>query len=127
MNIEDYADVKQRDDNEMSQYFSQIQENLSNQDVDELKNMIQQQKGNIDSLSDKIKEKDEELRQKMERSVLQQREIDYKKKLITTRNRMLELSQEKNIYKTKVIYTLFATVLAITIFLLATYVYYKRM
>ena len=57
---------------------------------------------------------------------MQQREIEYKKKLINTRNRMLELSQEKNIYKTKVIYTLLATVVALVLILLGSYVMFSK-
>lgn len=94
--------------------------------ANDLKNMVEQQQGNIGALTEKIQNKDEELRNKIERSTLQQREIEYKRKLIATRNRMLELSQEKNIYKTKVIYTLLAVVIAIIIAILASYVYYKK-
>ena len=61
----------------------------------------------------------------MKRSAMQKQEIEYKKKLIDTRNRMLELSQEKNVYKNKVIYILMAVVLFIIIILLAVYVYFQ--
>jgi flagellar biosynthesis chaperone FliJ len=95
-------------------------------EINQLRGMIQQQEGNIGELSEKIQDKDAELREKMERSIQQQREIEYKKKLVTTRNRMLELSQEKNIYKTKVIYTLLAVILAVIIFIIASYVVFRR-
>jgi len=39
---------------------------------------------------------------------------------------MLELSQEKNIYKTKVIYTLLATVVALVLILLGSYVMFSK-
>ena len=95
-------------------------------EINQLRGMIQQQEGNIGELSEKIQDKDAELREKMERSIQQQREIEYKKKLVTTRNRMLELSQEKNIYKTKVIYTLLSVILAVIIFIIASYVVFRR-
>jgi len=57
---------------------------------------------------------------------VQQKEIDYKERLIDTRNRMLQLSQEKNIYKNKIIYTLFAVIIGIILVLLAVYVYFNK-
>jgi len=94
--------------------------------TDQLKDMITQQQGNISSMMEKISNKDDELQNKMERSVLQQREIEYKKKLVDTRNRMLQLSQDKNVYKGKVIYTLLASIILITVVLLAIYIYFMR-
>jgi len=73
-----------------------------------------------------IQQKDAELQERIQRSIMQQREIDYKKKIVNTRNRMLQLSQEKNMYKTKVIYTLLAVVLLLVIILLAIYFYFTK-
>ena len=42
---------------------------------------------------------------------------------ILTRNRMLELSQEKNVFRTKVIYTIRSIIIAILIFIIL-YKYY---
>ncbi len=53
-------------------------------------------------------------------------EIDEKNKLILTRARMLQLSQEKNSYKKKIIYSLIAIILLILILTLSTYVYFSR-
>jgi cytochrome c-type biogenesis protein CcmH/NrfG len=112
--------------NGMTEHFSNIQENITSSDVNSLRNMIQQQEGNIDKLSEIINDKDEELQNKMERTVQQQREIDYKKKLIATRNRMLQLSQEKNVYKNKVMYSLLSFVILLVIVLLVVYIYFKK-
>lgn len=113
--------------NNMMEGFANLQENLTgNELAKQIQKNIEQQRGNIDATSQKIDAKDKELYQKMQRSVMQQREIDYKKKLIDTRNRMLQLSQEKNIYKNKVIYTLIATIVLVVMILLGTYVTFGK-
>ena len=107
--------------------YANLQENLTGGELAaQIKSNIEQQQGNISKTQSKIEAKDKELQRKMQRSVMQQREIEYKKKLINTRNRMLELSQEKNIYKTKVIYTLLATVVALVLILLGSYVMFSK-
>ena len=107
--------------------YANLQENLTGGELAaQIKSNIEQQQGNISNTQSKIEAKDRELQRKMQRSVMQQREIEYKKKLINTRNRMLELSQEKNIYKGKVIYTLLASIILITVVLLAIYIYFMR-
>jgi len=107
--------------------YANLQENLTGGELAaQIKSNIEQQQGNISNTQSKIEAKDRELQRKMQRSVMQQREIEYKKKLINTRNRMLELSQEKNIYKTKVIYTLLATVVALVLILLGSYVMFSK-
>lgn len=120
--------------NNLSEHFSNIQENLTNNsekkltasDVNDLRDMIEEQEGNIDNLSNIINDKDEELQRKMERNIMQKKEIDYKNKLIATRNRMLELSQEKNIYKNKVVYSLLSLVILLVIIFLTAYIYFGK-
>lgn len=58
-----------------------------------------------------IAEKDKNIQRSQDITQWQEQEIEYKKGLMLTRDRQLELSQEKNIYKQKVIYTLMAIVL----------------
>lgn len=98
---------------------------INKKDIDRMKKKINEENNQINLMAKKINEKEEELNNKMKRSAMQKQEIEYKKKLIDTRNRMLELSQEKNVYKNKVIYTLMAVVLLIIIILLAVYVYFQ--
>jgi Na+/phosphate symporter len=138
--FEDYQSYGKIESNRMAENFANIQENLIDasqkqveetpkmqpEQTNELKNMITNQQNNITAMMEKISDKDEELQNKMERSILQQREIEYKKKLIDTRNRMLQLSQDKNVYKSKVIYTLLASIIMITMVLLAIYIYFMR-
>lgn len=63
---------------------------------------------------------------KQERAMLQAMDIEQKSALMNTRNRMLELSIEKNVYKRKVIYTILALILAVIVMLVAGYVTFNR-
>jgi hypothetical protein len=55
----------------------------------------------------------------------QEQELQFKKHLLLTRDRMLELSQEKNVYKKKVIFSLLATIFAIILIMIVTFFYFK--
>jgi hypothetical protein len=66
------------------------------------------------------------LTSKNEQIVQQSQEIDNKMKLIDTRNRMLQLSMERNLYKKKVIYTLFSCIIAVLILMLLVYSYFNK-
>ena len=66
------------------------------------------------------------LTSKNEQIVQQGQEIDNKMKLIDTRNRMLQLSMERNLYKKKVIYTLFSCIIAVLILMLLVYSYFNK-
>ena len=60
--MEDFAAVNFDTNGVMVEKFANLQESLTNSNVSELKNMIKQQQGNLDALTDKIKGKDQELR-----------------------------------------------------------------
>lgn len=86
--------------------------------IDDLKNektALEQQltalQDNINSNMSQIDQTDKELSEKKVRNLQQKREILNKLNVVETRNRMLQLSQEKNIYKTKVINTMIAVIL----------------
>lgn len=49
------------------------------------------------------------------------KKINNKKQLIATHNRMLQLSQNRNIYKKKIIYTLFSIIIALLISVISVY------
>lgn len=53
--------------------------------------------------------------------------LEKKRRLLLTRNRMLQLSQDRNIYKQKVIYTLLAIIIACFIIILVGYVSFKKL
>jgi hypothetical protein len=52
--------------------------------------------------------------------------ITHKEKLLLTRSRMLQISQDRNSYKKKIIYSLIALIFFIFIITLVIYVYYTR-
>ncbi len=82
--------------------------------IRKLQKTIDLQKLDIQGMNDDIDDR-------LGRSMSQEREIEYKKNLILTRNRMLELSQEKNVYKKKIIYTLLSIFIFILIVLITSY------
>ena len=52
-------------------------------------------------------------------------ELKNKTKLVATRERMLQVKQDKNIFKEKLIYSYISIVIALIIFLLVSYYYFK--
>ena len=86
--------------------------------IDDLKNektALEQQltalQDNINNNMSQIDQTDQLISEKKVRNLQQKREILNKLNVVETRNRMLQLSQEKNIYKTKVINTMIAVIL----------------
>jgi tetrahydromethanopterin S-methyltransferase subunit F len=54
-------------------------------------------------------------------------DIKHKMQLVATRDRMLQLSQERNMYKKKVIYVLFSIVIALLVAIISAYTVYGKM
>lgn len=77
------------------------------------------------SLTD-IQLKNQQLLQKQEIQKEQLLEIQEKEKLLLTRSRMLQIVQDKNSFKKKIIYTLLSIIFLIFIISLALYVYFVR-
>jgi hypothetical protein len=73
-----------------------------------------------------IDSKNNVIREKQQRQIEQIKEIEDKEKLILTRSRMLQISQDRNSYKKKVIYSLIALILFIFIGTIMTYVLFIR-
>jgi hypothetical protein len=73
-----------------------------------------------------IQQKNAELLSKQDIQISQLNEIEEKEKLLLTRSRMLQISQDRNSYKKKIIYTLIAIIFAIFIFTLLIYIFFKR-
>ena len=73
-----------------------------------------------------INTKNTQLLQKQKIQLNQLQEIQDKEKLLLTRSRMLQISQDRNSYKKKVIYSLIAVVFAIFILSLVMYVLFTR-
>ena len=84
------------------------------------------QLSSINSTLTDISLKNNSIRDKQERQIEQLKEIEDKEKLILTRSRMLQISQDRNSYKKKIIYTLIALILFIFIATIMTYVFFMR-
>jgi len=89
---------------------------------------IPEEEGNLfnDDASDDITQKNNDLLEKQNIEMNQLKEIQEKEKLLLTRSRMLQIAQDRNSYKKKIIYTLIALIFLIFIFTLALYVYFTR-
>ena len=73
-----------------------------------------------------IEQKNLQLLEKQRRQLEQQKEIEEKNKLVLTRSRMLQLAQERNMYKKKIIYTMIAIIFLILILALSTYLFISK-
>lgn len=95
--------------------------------LNQVKSNILNAQSKIDKQNSEIEKKAQQLEQKQKQIYGQSQEIEDKIKLLDTRNKMLQLSIEKNIYKKKVIYTLMAVILGLIIAMLALYSFFKQM
>jgi len=105
---------------------------MSNLDIygnDVLRDAYQTIQNNVSiqqaSLAD-LESKNHDLMKKQQIQLNQMKEIEDKEKLLITRSRMLQISQDRNSYKKKIIYSLIAAIFIILIFTLAMYVFYVR-
>ena len=73
-----------------------------------------------------LNNKNQELLQKQKIQLNQLKEIEDKEKLLLTRARMLQISQDRNAYKKKIIYTFIAVIFGIFILTLVLYVLFVR-
>lgn len=77
---------------------------------------------NMSNIEDKIKE----LEEKKNLQSNQLKEISNKEKLYSKNTRLLQISQDRNSFKRKIIYTLIAAILFIFIIILLMFVFYTR-
>ena len=80
----------------------------------------------IDQQNTLLGQKSVQLEEKQKQVYGQSQEIEDKLKLLETRNKMLQLSIERNIYKKKVIYSLLAIILALIIGMLMFYSFFNK-
>lgn len=145
--------IGQVDDNTLQQKSKEIQElqnylNMelsqrdSNRDEKELSPILDTIKANLDKERAKLEEKigytraviraqeeeigNREMEIETREQILKQVDgkVDEHKDLLNVRNRMLQLSQEKNIYKQKVIYTLISLIIGVFLVMIVGYVYF---
>jgi hypothetical protein len=73
-----------------------------------------------------LNNKNRELLEKQEIQLNQLKEIQDKENLLLTRTRMLQISQDRNSYKKKIIYTFIAAIFGIFILTLVIYVLFVK-
>lgn len=78
------------------------------------------------NINSTISEKNNNLIQKNKINLQQEIAITDKQKLLLTRSRMLQISMDKNAYKTKIMYTLIAIILFIFISTLGIYAFVSK-
>ena len=97
-----------------------------------IKNIIDQQEKIPDNIKELInndmkylKTTNEQIKHHSKLSKEINQELKNKTKLIASRERMLQVKQDKNIYKEKLMYSYISIVIALIIFLLVSYYYFK--
>jgi hypothetical protein len=73
-----------------------------------------------------IQQKNQVILDKQNIQLNQLKEIEDKEKLLLTRSRMLQIAQDRNSYKKKIIYTLLAIIFGLFILILFVYVLFTR-
>ena len=89
-------------------------------------NIAQQTNALQEASLSQLTAKNTELTQKQNIQIQQLKEIQDKEKLLLTRSRMLQISQDRNSYKKKIIYTLIALIFGVLILTLVIYILYIR-
>ena len=73
-----------------------------------------------------INKKADQITEKQKQVYGQSQEIEDKIKLLDTRNKMLQLSIDQNIYKKKVIYSLLSVIIALIVGMLFFYTFFTK-
>ena len=103
--------------------------NIGEQSSDQIHQFYNSLQDSIDlqnSFESNLNVKNDELLRKQQIQINQLKEIEDKEKLLLTRSRMLQISQDRNSYKKKIIYSLIAVIFLIFILTLVMYVLYSR-
>lgn len=103
--------------------ITQIQ-NIQNRTVatnTSLQDRATQLLGQINNQMDLITQNNADLNALELRNQLQMAELENKKKIVETRNRMLQVSQEKNVFRKKLINVLLALIVGVTVLILIGY------
>ena len=108
--------------NTLSNEVTDAQKMISNitENIKELQTQSDKLQTNVSMRSSEIKTAQDQIAKQMS-------ELQNKRKLLITRNRMLQLSQDSNIYKQKVIYGLLAFIILCFVIMLVGYVSYKKL
>ena len=99
----------------MTNYTAADIVSLANADTKTMTNKTNTIMSSNDAATTEINTKNRTLLEKQQIQDSQMKEIENKEKLLLTRARMLQISQDRNSYKTKIIYTLLAILIVIFI------------
>jgi len=91
-----------------------------------LGNAMKNASGVNENITETISSKNTNLVEKNTINLEQEKAIVDKEKIFLTRARMIQVSKDKNAYKTKVIYTLLALIIFILMSTLGIYVFLKK-
>jgi len=95
-------------------------------DEDKLNTYLSQTNLEIIKKKQAIDEKANEISEKQKQVYGQSQEIEDKIKLLDTRNKMLQLSIEQNVYKKKVIYSLLSVIIALIVGMIFFYTFFSK-
>lgn len=104
-----------------------VYEPYNNQDVDSLKSSVKCITDQERVMLEHIELQKEKLDDNQKLYSQYTGDIKKKRQLIATRDRMLQLSQERNIYKQKIVYVLLAIIVALLIGSVSVYTIFNRM
>ena len=109
--------------------LTEAQESINNSikdNIEKIQEYINNSRTAVSAQSQMLNNVSENITDKQNKILKLNSDIEHKNELMNTRNRMLELSMEKNIYKRKVIYTILALILAVIVLLIAGYVTFNK-
>jgi uncharacterized protein (DUF3084 family) len=95
-------------------------------DIEKLKQYLTNTNQEIMTKKAAIDEKAKQISEKQKQVYGQSQEIEDKIKLLDTRNKMLQLSIEQNIYKKKVIYSLLSVIIALLVGMIFFYTFFSK-
>ena len=109
--------------------LSMSSKSTSNTISSSVNNYVQSLQTSLDAQGDyinNINNKNNIILEKQNIQLNQLKEIEDKERLLLTRSRMLQIAQDRNSYKKKIIYTLLAIIFGLFILILFIYVLFTR-
>jgi len=95
-------------------------------DINSLRQYVINTQAQINTKKAEIDEKANQISNKQKQVYGQSQEIEDKLKLLDTRNKMLQLSIDQNIYKKKVIYSLLSVIIALIVGMIFFYTFFSK-
>jgi len=95
-------------------------------EIRDIDNYLINTKGEIMTKKADIDKKAQQISEKQKQVYGQSQEIEDKMKLLDTRNKMLQLSIDQNIYKKKVIYSLLSVIIALIVGMIFFYTFFSK-